>query len=808
MGSRSWFGAAAAAVVLFAAAGTAQATWSIILVDTRTGEVAIGCATCLAGFDLKEGTPVLLTGIGAASAQSSIDTNFQNRTYIRDRLAEGLNPATIISQLATFDAAHQSRQYGIADVLGRSATFTGTGAGQWRGGDASSFQYTYVGQVGTVWYAIQGNVLTGAPVVQNAVEAAINTPGDLPEKLMASMEAARAFGGDGRCSCSPDNPPGCGSPPPMFTKSAHVAYMLIARAGDEDGTIGSYRVGTSPSWVAAGDLNGDTKRDLVVANNGSTNLSVLVNTTAPGRSFPSFASTPVNLASGSGPRWCGIGDVTGDGIPDVLAVNGTAATFSVWPGTGGGAFGARQDTSVLAQPYAAAIGNFDGINGLDAAVACSTTGKVSVLLNNGAGGFGPRVDVPCNADPRAIAMGDFDGDGDVDLVVPNRTLSQVTVLLNNGAGVFTTGPTFATPSLPTFLASGDFNNDGRMDVAVVSQTNPAVLTQLLSTGAPGVAFARTDFTLPNRPNGMTVGDVNGDGFTDVYLSCILWRTTVLNGSTAGLALGPSYDHQTSYSQGGFLGCELADLDNDGDLDAAIAYSGTGLNSTLIVPNRGPGPHAGQFVDGIGLALGNYFMTFNIADQPVGAPDPVVQLRGLFDPWRQALVGHADAVQSLVDPPVNMGARDPLARTMTVTLRDWQGVPVTSMPTVTVSVAPGSAGSTKVGAATSLGGGAYSVELTATGTLGTDRYDVRVDDGGRPVTLMPRPSVTVIECPSDFNHDGTVNSTDVSDFINQWFQDQVAGTLVTDFNGDGVVNSTDVSDLINAWFADSTGGPCA
>jgi hypothetical protein len=61
------------------------------------------------------------------------------------------------------------------------------------------------------------------------------------------------------------------------------------------------------------------------------------------------------------------------------------------------------------------------------------------------------------------------------------------------------------------------------------------------------------------------------------------------------------------------------------------------------------------------------------------------------------------------------------------------------------------------------------------------------------------------CAADFNGDGTVNSTDVSDFINQWFQDQVDGTLVTDWDGNGVINSTDVSDFINAWFEDTTVG---
>ena len=68
-----------------------------------------------------------------------------------------------------------------------------------------------------------------------AEQALRDTVGDLPAKLMAAMEAARAMGGDGRCSC-PGTITGCGSPPPSFTKSAHVGYMVVARFGDPDST--------------------------------------------------------------------------------------------------------------------------------------------------------------------------------------------------------------------------------------------------------------------------------------------------------------------------------------------------------------------------------------------------------------------------------------------------------------------------------------------------------------------------------------------------------------------------------------------
>jgi hypothetical protein len=61
-----------------------------------------------------------------------------------------------------------------------------------------------------------------------------------------------------------------------------------------------------------------------------------------------------------------------------------------------------------------------------------------------------------------------------------------------------------------------------------------------------------------------------------------------------------------------------------------------------------------------------------------------------------------------------------------------------------------------------------------------------------------------QCIADWNHDGTVNSTDVSDFINTYFADQVAGTAAGDINCDGVDNSTDVSDFINLWFSAQSG----
>ncbi len=221
--------AAHCAVALLAtAAGSAHATWSIIMTDTQTKEIAIGSCTCLTNFDLHENTPVMLVGIGGATAQGLVDSGGLYRMQIYDLLFfEQLDPQTIID-IITSDGAAESRQFGIVDTLGRPATFTGSNTNAWAGG--------VTGQHGTIAYAVQGNILTGAPVVDKAVEAILNTPGDMAEKLMASMEAAYLYGGDGRCSCPPpDSPTDCGAPPDSFDKSAHIGYMLVSRLGDTDG---------------------------------------------------------------------------------------------------------------------------------------------------------------------------------------------------------------------------------------------------------------------------------------------------------------------------------------------------------------------------------------------------------------------------------------------------------------------------------------------------------------------------------------------------------------------------------------------
>jgi uncharacterized Ntn-hydrolase superfamily protein len=221
--------------MLFALASPALATWSIVVVNTETGEVGVGSATCIKDWNLKKAVGVIVVGKGAAQAQAWVDSTGVNRTTMANGLLDGLTAEEVLEELKLTDPDLESHQYGIADLSGCAATFTGNKTGAYTSG--------LTGQVGPIHYAIQGNVLAGEMVLLAAEDALVNSTGDLGQRVMAAMHAAKFYGGDGRCSCSEFKPESCGSPVirkaqkkrDRWWVSAEISYLCIARIGDTDG---------------------------------------------------------------------------------------------------------------------------------------------------------------------------------------------------------------------------------------------------------------------------------------------------------------------------------------------------------------------------------------------------------------------------------------------------------------------------------------------------------------------------------------------------------------------------------------------
>lgn len=757
--------AALAAVVGAAAAvSQADATWSIVIIDTRTGEVALGSATCLTGFDLQANTPVMLLGVGGATAQSSVDSNGHNRTFIRDHLLDGWTPAQILAGLSTFDSGHQTRQYGIADVHGDAITFSGTGAGVWKGGQT--------GKVGDLVYAVQGNVLTGDPVVSLAVDAIVNTPGDLAEKLMAGMEAARSMGGDGRCSCSQAKPDSCGSPPPNFEKSAHIAYMLIGRRGDIEGSNANYRTGGSPQSVASADFDGDGRNDVVIAGVTSGTLSFFRNISRDGGLLR--MEQAVQTQFGGALRDLAVIDFNGDGKQDLLAVDSDGSRLLPLRGQGNGAFVADAAISLPTNPRAIALFDVDGDGDLDAATASQTTPAVTVLRNDG-GVFSVLSTTSVGAGLNLIESGDVDGDGRPDLVVGDFT-GKSAILLRNGSndGTLETLGTLPLPAAALSIATGDTNGDGVAEVFVTVNNSDQFVRMYRKNGG---SWDLGTLPIAGTAGGLWVGDIDHNGAVDVLASArsAPQRMNIMLGHGDG-----TFDAARGYPAGWatpkFV---LSDLNRDGVLDIASV----GAGGTILMQARGPG----EFNPQSGQGGGDYYMTFNVPNQTAADPDPVYQLRDLFNAWRSGLVGVADAVKSQAGADqtiIRAGLRG--SAKVTISLRDFAGASVTIDPAdVRLVHAPGSAGATALGPVEQGDNGTLVATVTAGSRCGVDKIEVVVDHEPRDIVLMPALTLTVTS-PADMNLDGQLNDADHELFVEAF----EAGSMDADFNADEFINGDD------------------
>jgi len=228
----------------------ANATWSIVAVDQKTKAVVIASATCVSAAGLasrgglKSIQAIVVPGVGIAAAQANVDSSRRNQQLIYDELKKGTAPSDIVILLKA-DPQIASRQFGIVDLRGRSAGFSGSG-----NQDVSLDAQGQVPGTGIV-FSIQGNILTSEAVVREAVKALTTTGGSLTDRVMAAMEAADANGGDSRCSC--DNPSNPKVAAPCTTKTAHVAYLLRAEAGDKTGP--AYNEGEYSLFIDVTDQN-------------------------------------------------------------------------------------------------------------------------------------------------------------------------------------------------------------------------------------------------------------------------------------------------------------------------------------------------------------------------------------------------------------------------------------------------------------------------------------------------------------------------------------------------------------------------
>jgi hypothetical protein len=356
------------------------------------------------------------------------------------------------------------------------------------------------------------------------------------------------FDGDGRVDfATPNNYSTAGSP---------ASISVVANTGSSGkpsfGTATNIPTGVFTDALAVGDINGDGKPDLASVSVQASSVSIFINSSSVGNI--SFTSGP-GYTTGTSPSAIAIADIDGDGKPDLLVVNEKSSTLSVFRNISSGgtvAFASRQDYATGVLPIGLAVADLDGDGKPDVAVVNNLSNTVSIFHNTSTAGsvkFSPKTDVSTTSgtdNPYAIAIADIDGDGKPDLIVANYIFTQL------------------NPAVYGFLILRNTAQVGQ-----VSFSAPVNYDQLNSFG-------------------IGVGDMNGDGKPDVVVTnqgpggglpganLKVWANSSVPG-TINLGVPASLGTSSPFA------VAIGDIDNDGVPDLLVSNSSS--NTVSVFHNR-------------------------------------------------------------------------------------------------------------------------------------------------------------------------------------------------------------------------------
>jgi hypothetical protein len=375
----------------------------------------------------------------------------------------------------------------------------------------------------------------------------------------------------------------------------------------------AYAVGASPIACLTADFDQDGILDLATANFGGNTVSILRGQGMDGAGDGTFApAVSYALPAGSFPAALASGDFNGDGILDLAVADEGAAGVSLLFGQGAGGIGNGTFTvgpklTVSTTPWAIAVGDFNA-DGIPDLAAAGGSGKISILIGQGTDGipdgtFAPAVHYTVGTTLYAITTGDFDANGITDLAVAGSAGVSVLPGLGTdgrGDGTFGAKTTYVCQSSPYGITTGDFDANGITDLAVAGG---GLVSILLGNGVSG----QGDGTfLPPVPYpcgassyAVVMGDWNGDGVPDLAVpnGSTTKTLSILPGRTSDGRPDGTFATRQAFAAGTQVrSLASGDFNHDGMADFAVSNStASGTISILLASCTSPLPAGLQVV---------------------------------------------------------------------------------------------------------------------------------------------------------------------------------------------------------------------
>ncbi len=327
----------------------------------------------------------------------------------------------------------------------------------------------------------------------------------------------------------------------------------------------SYLGGEQPVAVRTGDVTGDGLADVVVADFGGSSLLIYENlgnnTLADARTF-ALSGRPIEFD---------LTDLNGDGIRDLTVLLSDVSQLFTYFNDGAGGFVGATKYDVPPSPSSLSVADMNADGFVDVVIAGSTDSVLSLWVNQGDGSLQESLKFDVGAGPIDTAIVDFNHDGRPDVAVLSRQDSAVNILLNPAADqAWEVAYKLPVLDQAARMAVADFNGDGNFDVAVTSTVNGAAVYYGTSS-VTHLAFNEDSFVLPVPAEllGIAAGDLNGDELPDLVIpDPTADEVIMLFADSAGGFLSPLNESVGNRP----VDVIVADVNGDGRMDIATADS--------------------------------------------------------------------------------------------------------------------------------------------------------------------------------------------------------------------------------------------